>query len=121
VNSVQFTIFCQLRELLADISHRNQTTYPTTNDPTPNNAMGICALGVNVAKARVTIPAIVRLSGFRPILCKRFLLGLRFGAVPENVSNTFGILIGAIFRGTGVNVVISAGLTENLVYLTFEF
>jgi len=83
--------------------------------------MGICALGVNVAKARVTIPAIVRLSGFRPILCKRFLLGLRFGAVPENVSNTFGILIGAIFRGTGVNVVISAGLTENLVYLTFEF
>ena len=70
----------------------NQSKYPITNNPTPTSVMGICATGVNAAKVRIAMPAIVRLPGLRLMLGEGFLLGLRFGVVPENSSNAFGLL-----------------------------
>ena len=77
---------------------RNQSTYPTTNNPTPTSAVVTCAVGMNAAKARITIPAKIRLSGLRLILGKRFLFGLRFGVVSENVFNAFSFYVLFIFE-----------------------
>jgi hypothetical protein len=90
---------------------RNHNKYPIANNPTPTNAMGICADGVNAATARITTPAIVRLLGLRLILDERFLPRLRFGAVPVHGSNAFGLLTGC--RGLPASPVVLAPMESS--------